>query len=112
DGTPATVPIVSANMNAVTGPRLAAALARRGGLSILPQDLPLQELDAALRWVKSQPVGFDTAVELRAHDTVAAALAQVPPTAGYGVVVTDEAGELLGAIAAERLAAALRDARL
>ena len=31
DGTGATVPIVSANMNSVTGPRLAATLARRGG---------------------------------------------------------------------------------
>ncbi|HWL59484.1 MAG TPA: GuaB1 family IMP dehydrogenase-related protein [Microbacteriaceae bacterium] len=112
DGTPATLPIVSSNMNAVTGPRMAAALARRGGLGILPQDLPLQELDAALGWVKAQPVGFDTAVELRAHDTVAAALAQVPPTPGFGVIVTDDAGALLGVIQAERLAVAIRDAPL
>ncbi len=112
DGTPATLPIVSSNMNAVTGPRMAAALARRGGLSILPQDLPLQDLDAALRWVKAQPVGFDTAVELRADDTVDAALGEVPPTTGYGVVVTDDEGELIGAIAAERLASAIGDAPL
>ena len=32
DGAGATIPIVSANMNSVTGPRLAASLARRGGL--------------------------------------------------------------------------------
>jgi len=112
DGTPATLPIVASNMNAVTGDRLAAALARRGGLGILPQDLPLQELDEALRRVKGQPVGFDTAVELRAHDTVAAALGQVPGAPGFGVVVTDDSGGLLGAIAAERLAAALPDAPL
>ena len=60
DGTPATLPIVSANMNSVTGPRLAATLARRGGLGVLPQDMPLQELDAAIRWVKGQPVAWDT----------------------------------------------------
>ena len=36
DGTAATIPIVSANMNSVTGPRLAASLARRGGLGVLP----------------------------------------------------------------------------
>jgi IMP dehydrogenase len=39
DGTPATLPIVASNMNAVTGPRLAAVLARRGGLAVLPQDM-------------------------------------------------------------------------
>ncbi len=44
DGTGATIPIVSANMNSVTGPRLAAALARRGGLGVLPQDMHLQDL--------------------------------------------------------------------
>ncbi len=32
DGTTATIPLVSANMNSVTGARLAATLARRGGL--------------------------------------------------------------------------------
>ena len=52
DGTGATIPIVSANMNSVTGPRLAASLARRGGLGVLPQDMHLQDLDAAIRWVK------------------------------------------------------------
>ncbi len=62
DGTGATLPLVSANMNSVTGPRLAAALARRGGLGVLPQDMPLQDLDAAIRWVKAQPVAFDTPV--------------------------------------------------
>ncbi|HEV7951473.1 MAG TPA: IMP dehydrogenase, partial [Glaciihabitans sp.] len=56
DGTAATIPLVSANMNSVTGPRLAATLARRGGLGVLPQDMPLQDLDAAIRWVKDQPV--------------------------------------------------------
>ncbi len=55
DGTGAQLPIVSANMNSVTGPRLAATLARRGGLGVLPQDLPLQRLDAAIRWVKERP---------------------------------------------------------
>jgi len=112
DGTPATIPIVGANMNSVTGPRLAAALARRGGLGVLPQDLPLQELDEALHWVKAQPVGFDTAIELGADRTVADALALVPADEGYGVAVLDEHGAHLGAIDAVRLRAALPDAPL
>ena len=112
DGTPATLPIVSANMNSVTGPRLAASLARRGGLGILPQDLPAQDLDAALRWVKAQPVDYDTAVELGPDDTVADALRRIPAAEGYGVVVVGAEGELIGAVTGERLADALPSARL
>lgn len=60
DGSGATIPIVAANMNSVTGPRLAATLARRGGLGVLPQDLPLEEMVAAIGRVKrSSPVWED-----------------------------------------------------
>jgi IMP dehydrogenase len=112
DGTGASIPIVSANMNSVTGPRLAATLARRGGLGVLPQDMHPQDLDAAIRWVKAQPVGWDAAVDLRPHDTVATALAQLPALPGHGLVLHDDHGNYLGAIAAERLATALPDAPL
>ncbi len=112
DDTGASIPIVSANMNSVTGPRLAAALARRGGLGVLPQDMHPQDLDAAIRWVKAQPVAWDAAVDLRPTDTVAAALAQLPALPGHGLVVHDAAGAYLGAVPAERLATALPDAPL
>ncbi|TFB53892.1 GuaB1 family IMP dehydrogenase-related protein [Cryobacterium tagatosivorans] len=112
DGTGATLPIVSANMNSVTGPRLAAALARRGGLGVLPQDMHLQDLDAAIRWVKAQPVRFDTPFVFAPGDTVAQALTQVPPADGQGIVIHDAGGEYLGCIVASRLASALPDARL
>lgn len=112
DGTPATIPIVSANMNSVTGPRIAAALARRGGLGVLPQDMPLQALDEALHWVKAQPVAFDTALQLEADRTVADALALVPAEPGYGVAVVDGSGRHLGTVAAETLRNAMSDAPL
>ena len=112
DGTGATIPIVSANMNSVTGPRLAATLARRGGLGVLPQDMHADDLTAAIRWVKEQPVGFDAALDMRPSDTVAAARAQLPPLEGHGIVVHDSDGNYLGAIAAERLATAMADAPL
>src|SRR6187431_356771 len=78
DGTGASLPIVSANMNSVTGPRLAATLARRGALGVLPQDMPLQQLDAAIRWVKNQPVAYDSPLTLTGTDSVADALRQLP----------------------------------
>ena len=112
DGTAASIPIVSANMNSVTGPRLAATLARRGGLGVLPQDMHAQDLDAALRWVKAQPVGFDAALDLRPEETVASALTQLPPVEGHGIVLHDEHGAFVGVVPAERLATALPGARL
>lgn len=112
DGTGATIPIVASNMNSVTGPRLAASLARRGGLGVLPQDSPLQQLDAAIRWVKSQSVRFDTPFVFPPEATVAEALAQVPAIAGHGIVVHEDGGAYRGCIQAARLATAPPDARL
>ncbi|MBW9093807.1 GuaB1 family IMP dehydrogenase-related protein [Microbacterium jejuense] len=123
DGTTATLPLVSANMNSVTGARLAATLARRGGLGVLPQDMPLQELDAAIRWVKAQPVQWDTPLVLPPDATVADAARLLPPTDGHGIVVADahagagsagrvDADDILGVVPATRLGTALPDARL
>lgn len=112
DGTGATIPVVSANMNSVTGPRLAASLARRGGLGVLPQDLHLQDLDTAIRWVKDQPVVFDTPISMGPERTVAEALRQLPAVDGHGILVHDGHGVFLGFILASRLGTALPDARL
>jgi IMP dehydrogenase len=112
DGTGATIPIISANMNSVTGPRLAATLARRGGLGVLPQDLHLQDLDAAIRWVKAQPVAFDTPIDLGPERTVAEALRLLPPVDGHGILVHDQHGVFLGFVPAARLGTALPAARL
>ncbi|GAB3129845.1 GMP reductase [Glaciibacter psychrotolerans] len=112
DGTGATLPLVSANMNSVTGPRLAATLARRGGLGVLPQDMPLQDLDAAIRWVKAQSVRFDTPFSFGADDTVQMALNQVPPSNGQGLIVRDSRGDYLGCVVASRLATAPPEGRL
>ncbi|MEO8263626.1 MAG: IMP dehydrogenase, partial [Pseudolysinimonas sp.] len=65
DGTGATLPIVSANMNSVTGPRLAATLARRGGLGVLPQDLSMDDMVAAIGAVKNASVTWDDAFDAR-----------------------------------------------
>jgi IMP dehydrogenase len=118
DGTHATIPLVSANMNSVTGARLAATLARRGGLGVLPQDMPLQELDAAIRWVKDQPVRWDTPLVLPPEATVADAARLLPATEGHGIVVADASAShlnidaVLGIVPATRLGTALPDARL
>ncbi|MCU1535361.1 MAG: inosine 5-monophosphate dehydrogenase [Glaciihabitans sp.] len=112
DGTAASIPIVAANMNSVTGKRLAATLARRGGLGVLPQDMHMEDLDAAIRWVKDQPVLFDTPVVFSPDDSVASALTRIPAVEGHGVVLEDSEGRFLGSVPALRLGTALPDARL
>ncbi|MGI9823189.1 GuaB1 family IMP dehydrogenase-related protein [Agromyces sp. Marseille-Q5079] len=112
DGSGASVPIVSANMNSITGPRLASTLARRGGLGVLPQDLHLQDLAESIRWTKAQSPRFDTPHLFSPDATVTDALAVLPPVAGHGIVLQDSAEAFVGCIAAERLATALPDARL
>jgi IMP dehydrogenase len=112
DGTGATLPIVAANMNSVTGPRLAATLARRGGLGVLPQDLAPDALAGAIAWVKAQPIEWDSPIVLSPSATVADALTRLPPVPGRGVVLVDEDGAFAGTVDAERLATALTDARL
>lgn len=111
DGTPATLPLVAANMNSVTGPRLAAVLARRGGLAVLPQDLSLDGTEAAIRWVKQQPVDVDTPILLSSELTAAHALRLIPRAEGQSVVVIDGA-EPEGRVPSERIRGVLSAARL
>lgn len=118
DGTPATIPLVAANMNSVTGPRLAATLARRGGLGVLPQDLSLSALEEGIAWVKRQPVLWDSPIVLDESATVADARRVLPAAAGHGVIVRRGSGDaiaaadVVGVVPAPRLGTALPDARL
>src|SRR5690554_5642025 len=79
DGTPASIPLVASNMNAVTGPRLAAVMARRGGLGVLPQDMSPSDMIEAVGWVKRQSTVCDTPFVLPPSATAADALRHVPP---------------------------------
>src|SRR5690625_3780443 len=60
DGTGTTIPIVSSNMNGVTGRRMVETMARRGGIGIFPQDTPLHLLQESISWVKSRDTMFET----------------------------------------------------
>lgn len=109
DGSGMSTPIVSANMNSVTGPRLAATMARRGGLGVLPQDLPLSDLSAAVRAVKAQSPAYDSPFTAAPDRRVQELLRELPPVDGHGVVVADERG-YVGFVAASELANAMSDA--
>jgi IMP dehydrogenase len=70
DRTGATIPLVAANMTAVTGRRMVETMARRGGLGILPQDVPLEVIEQVAQWVKDRDPVFETPLKVHPTDTV------------------------------------------
>ncbi|MCZ2402456.1 GuaB1 family IMP dehydrogenase-related protein [Paenarthrobacter sp. Z7-10] len=89
DGTGTTIPLVVANMTAVTGKRMVETLARRGGLAVLPQDIPLEILREVTGWVKQRDTVFETPVTLTPGDTVIDALHLMSKRAHNAVVVVE-----------------------
>ena len=91
DGTGTTIPLVVANMTAIAGRRMAETVARRGGLVVIPQDIPIEVVTEVVAWVKSRHLVLDTPIVLAPHQTVADALALLPKRAhNAGVVVDDD----------------------
>ncbi len=98
DGTGTTIPIVAANMTAVTGRRMAETMARRGGIGILPQDVPLDVVADIIAWVKQRSPVWETALTLGPHDTVTDALHLIPKRGHGAVVVVDGSGVPVGVV--------------
>jgi IMP dehydrogenase len=90
DGTGTTVPIVVANMTAVSGRRMAETVARRGGMAIIPQDIPTDVVAKVTGRVKAAHPIVDTAITVHRDDPVAAVISLIPRrTHGAAVVVED-----------------------
>ncbi len=97
DGTGTTIPLVVANMTAVSGRRMAETMARRGGLSVIPQDIPLDVVEEVVRWVKQRHPVFETPITLSPQDTVSDALALLPKRAHRAAVVLQD-GQPVGIV--------------
>lgn len=98
DGTGTTVPLVSANMTAVTGRRMVETMSRRGGLGVLPQDIPIDVVADVTAWVKSKHVVIETVLTLQSSDTVISALHIMNKRAHGAVVVVDDNNVCLGIV--------------
>jgi IMP dehydrogenase len=90
DGSGTTIPVVSANMTAVSGRRMAETVARRGGLTVLPQDIPVDVVAEVVSWVKNRDLVHDTPLTLGPADTTGHALSLLPKRAHGGVVVVSD----------------------
>jgi len=97
DGSGTTIPVVVANMTAVAGRRMAETVARRGGIVVLPQDLPITAVQQTVEFVKSRDLVLDTPVVLAPDDSVSDAAALIHKRA-HGVAVVVFEGRPIGLV--------------
>ena len=97
DGTGTTIPIVVANMTAISGRRMAETIARRGGIAVIPQDIPIEIVSDVIKWVKTRHTFFDTPVTLSPTETVADAVDLINKRA-HGALIVVEDGKPVGII--------------
>lgn len=98
DGTGTTIPIVSSNMNGVTGRRMVETMARRGGIGIFPQDTPLHLLQESVDWVKSRDTMFETPLYVGLDDRVLDVRHLAEKRNHPAVCVVDDDRALLGIV--------------
>jgi len=101
DSTGSTIPVVSANMTAVTGRRMVETMARRGGLGVLPQDVPLDVIRQATEWVKSCHPVLETALKVAPTDTMLDVLHLLDKRNHDAVCVVDEDLRLAGVVTSQ-----------
>jgi len=96
------IPMVSAVMQAVSGPDMGIALAKEGGIAFVYVSQPIEEQAAMVRRVKSYKAGFvPSDSNLRPEDTLADVLAMKARTGHSTMAVTDDGtgtGRLLGLV--------------
>jgi IMP dehydrogenase len=85
-----TIPLVVANMTAVAGRRMAETVARRGGIAILPQDIPVDFVGGVIAYIKSRHPVFETPITLPPEATIGDALLLIHKRAHGAVVIVDE----------------------
>ncbi|MGB0112532.1 MAG: GuaB1 family IMP dehydrogenase-related protein [Ilumatobacteraceae bacterium] len=95
DGIGTTIPLVVSNMTAVAGRRMAETVARRGGIAILPQDIPVDVVGKVIDYVKRCHTVYETPITLGLDATIADALSLIHKRA-HGAVVIVEDGDPVG----------------
>ncbi|TLP77384.1 GuaB1 family IMP dehydrogenase-related protein [Nesterenkonia sphaerica] len=100
DGTGSSTPLIAANMTAVTGRRMVETMARRGGLGVLPQDVPTGIIREVTDWVKSRHPVLETPLKVTGSDTALDVLHLLDKRNHGAVCVVDDAGQLAGVVTA------------
>jgi IMP dehydrogenase len=90
DGTGATIPIVVANMTAVSGRRMAETIARRGGIAIVPQDIPIDVVTSTVARVKAAHTVYETPVTVSPSMTIGETVSLLTKRAHGAAIVVDD----------------------
>jgi GMP reductase len=90
DGIGTSLPLVVSNMTAISGRRMAETIARRGGIAILPQDIPRDVVGDAIAWVKARHPVFETPIRVEPQAVVAHVLSLLGKRSHGAAVVVDE----------------------
>jgi IMP dehydrogenase len=90
DGVGTTLPLTVANMTAVSGRRMAETIARRGGIAVIPQDIPVDVVGKAVHRVKDSHPVYDTAITVRPDQTVGDAMMLIGKRAHGAVIVVED----------------------
>ncbi|TWD82835.1 IMP dehydrogenase [Kribbella amoyensis] len=98
DGSGASIPIVAANMTAVSGRRMAETMARCGGLAVIPQDIPVEVVAEVTGWIKQRHTVYDTPLVMTPSGTVGEALNLLPKRGHGAVIVVDGRGQAVGVV--------------
>jgi IMP dehydrogenase len=91
-------PVVSANMNAVTGKRLAETMARFGGLGVLPQDMDRATVERLVAHIKGAHPRFDTPLTVSPRATLRDVAGLIRKRSHAMVLVVDDERRLLGVV--------------
>jgi len=97
DGVGTTVPVVAANMTAVSGKRMAETLARRGAVAVLPQDIPVEAIEETVRAVKGAHPVYETPIVVEPGAPVAQVLSVMGKRAHRAAVVVED-GRAIGIV--------------
>ena len=104
DGIGTHIPVVVSNMTAVAGRRMVETVARRGGLTVLPQDIPLDVVSSVVDYIKSRHPVFETPITMSRHHTIGDALGLIHKRAHGAVIVVDDEQRPLGVFSEEHAA--------
>jgi IMP dehydrogenase len=96
-------PIVSANMNAVTGKRMAETMARFGGLGVLPQDMALETAERIIAHIKAADPRYDTPLSVSPRAPLRDVQGIIRKRSHDLVVVVDEERRPMGIVTQENL---------
>jgi IMP dehydrogenase len=91
-------PVVSANMNAVTGKRMAETMARFGGLGVLPQDMDVDTVERIVGHIRGADPLYDTPLAVSPRATLRDVLGIIRKRSHDMVVVVDDERRPLGIV--------------